>query len=106
MYQKRKYNDTVDLNIISMDLLENSKGKLIHSICIDMNLDEVSSRVSAMLRGYLTGSTDNRANLYFRINDVNNKRNVTLLSKFKMPVTKQLVDYLREQELTFTVNDA
>ena len=29
-----------------------------------------------------------------------------IISKFKMPVTKQLVDYLREQELTFTVNDA
>ena len=105
MYQKRKFNDNVDLNIISMDLLENNKGKMIHSICIDMNIEDVSNRASDMLKGYLTKSSENRANLYFRINDLNNKRNVTLLSKFKMPVTKQLVEYLREQELAFSVND-
>ena len=105
MYQKRKFNDNVDLNIISMDVLENNKGKMIHSICIDMNIEDVSNRASDMLKGYLTKSSENRANLYFRINDLNNKRNVTLLSKFKMPVTKQLVEYLREQELAFSVND-
>lgn len=103
-YQKRKFNDNIDLNIISMDLLDDFKGKMIHSICIGMNVDEVNDRVSDLLKDHLGKSTDNRANLYFKLTDVDKKHNVTLMSKYKMPVTKRLIDYLTENGLSFEIN--
>ena len=104
MYQKRKFNDSVDLNILSMDLLEDYKGKMIHSICIEINVDDLNDRVSELLKDYLGKSTENRANLYYKLVDVDRKHNVTLLSKYKMPVTKQLIECLKENGLEFEVN--
>ena len=104
MYQKRKFNDSVDLNILSMDLLEDYKGKMIHSICIEINVDDLNDRVSELLKDYLSKSTDNRANLYYKLVDVDRKHSVTLLSKYKMPVTKQLIECLKENGFEFEVN--
>ena len=104
MYQKRKFNDSVDLNILSMDLLEDYKGKMIHSICIEINVDDLNDRVSELLKDYLGKSTDNRANLYYKLVDVDRKHSVTLLSKYKMPVTKQLIECLKENGFEFEVN--
>ena len=104
MYQKRKFNDSVDLNILSMDLLEDYKGKMIHSICIEINVDDLNDRVSELLKDYLGKSTENRANLYYKLVDVDKKHSVTLLSKYKMPVTKQLIECLKENGFEFEVN--
>ena len=104
MYQKRKFNDSVDLNILSMDLLEDYKGKMIHSICIEINVDDLNDRVSELLKDYLGKSTENRANLYYKLVDVDRKHSVTLLSKYKMPVTKQLIECLKENGFEFEVN--
>ena len=104
MYQKRKFNDSVDLNILSMDLLEDYKGKMIHSICIEINVDDLNDRISELLKDYLGKSTENRANLYYKLVDVDKKHSVTLLSKYKMPVTKQLIECLKENGLEFEVN--
>ena len=104
MYQKRKFNDSVDLNILSMDLLEDYKGKMIHSICIEINVDDLNDRISELLKDYLGKSTENRANLYYKLVDVDRKHSVTLLSKYKMPVTKQLIECLKENGFEFEVN--
>ena len=104
MYQKRKFNDSVDLNILSMDLLEDYKGKMIHSICIEINVDDLNDRISELLKDYLGKSTENRANLYYKLVDVDKKHSVTLLSKYKMPVTKQLIECLKENGFEFEVN--
>ena len=87
-----------------MDLLEDYKGKMIHSICIEINVDDLNDRISELLKDYLGKSTENRANLYYKLVDVDRKHSVTLLSKYKMPVTKQLIECLKENGFEFEVN--
>lgn len=103
-YQKNKYNDRVDLNIFSIDLLENVKGKMIHSITIDFYENEVKSSTSELLGSFLTESTENRSDIFFNIKDEVYNRSIKLKSRFKMPVTKNLVNFLTDQEIMFNIN--
>lgn len=103
-YQKNKYNERVDLNIFSIDLLENVKGKMIHSITIDFYENEVKSSTSELLSSFLTESTENRSDIFFNIKDEVYNRSIKLKSRFKMPVTKNLVNFLTDQEIMFNIN--
>ena len=103
-YQKNKYNERVDLNIFSIDLLENVKGKMIHSITIDFYENEVKSSTSELLGSFLTESTENRSDIFFNIKDEVYNRSIKLKSRFKMPVTKNLVNFLTDQEIMFNIN--
>ena len=101
-YQKRRFSDDVDFNIKSMELLENKKGQMIHNILIRVNDDDLEK--ASIIRSFMNASTPNRCDLYFRVQDVTHQRHVDLKSKQRIPVSKKLIDTLRELDLDFIVN--
>ena len=105
MYQKRsKYNDTIDFNLTDIDLLENVKGTLIHSITINVPSSILTEAEVHPIKSYITSSTQNRGDLFFNILDESSNKNLLLHSKNKIPITRELLDYLKDQELKFDIN--
>lgn len=104
MYQKRKYNDTIDFNLTGMDLLEKVKGTIIHSITINLTGKEVTQKISDLIKKQLTASTENRGDLFFNIHDTGIDKSVLLHSKYKIPITKDFIDLLRSLCTEFEIN--
>ena len=103
-YQKSKYNDRVDFNISSIDLLENVKGRLLQSITIKLPEKAVNAALVEMFMSCLTKSTENRSNLYFEITNEENHNSVQLISKYKIPITRSLINKLNNEEIVFSIN--
>lgn len=104
VYQKRKYNESIDFNIIGMDLLEKVKGTMIHSITINLPSSRLTDSIVHPIKSFMTSSTQNRSDLFFDIYDEKCNKSVILQSRNKIPITKELLDFLKEQELTFDIN--
>ncbi len=104
MYQKRQYNDTVDFNLTSMELLEQVKGTMVHSITINLKDRDLKESFMTPLKNMLTSSTQNRGDLFFNILDSDIKKYVLLHSRFKIPITKDLIDYLNDKNIEFEIN--
>lgn len=105
MFQKSRYNDRINFNILSIDLLDDYKGKLINTITIDVPEEEISASSISEMKEFMNKSTENRAELFFRLIDKNKKHNVLLQSKYKMPVTKPFIEFLRNREMKFKMNE-
>ncbi len=52
----------------------------------------------------MTASTENRCDLYFRVQDVDHQRFVDLKSKAKIPVSKKLLDTLDDANIRYKIN--
>ena len=104
MYQKRKYNDTVDFNLTGMDLLEKVKGSIINSITIDLSSKTLSAAQADLIKSFLTSSTENRGDLYFNVTDETSNKSVLLRSRYKMPITRDLLELLSSQDIKFAIN--
>ena len=103
-YQTRKYNNDISFNLTSIELLENLKGKLIHSITINMPAKQVTEVVTHPLKSFATVSTQNRGDLFFNVYDEVSGKNLLLQSKHKFPITEDFLTYLKEQEIEFEIN--
>lgn len=103
-YQESKYNNRVDLQILSIELLDNVKGKLINSIMIDMNSSNVDNALIDLLKGFLTENRENVGSLVFNLKDELTNKVVKLKSSYPMPITRNLVNFLQEQDLEFQIN--
>lgn len=98
-YQKDKYGKAGDaprLRISSIEMLHSVKGKMIHNIEIDVNPSDVTTELSRRLASYQTISTENQSELVFNLVGDENNRNVKLVAKERMPVTKELIAFLDE----------
>lgn len=104
MYQKRKYNDTIDFNLTGMDLLENVKGTLLNSITINIPANRLTEAEVHPIKSYMSSSTQNRGDLFFNVHDESSDKSVLLHSRNKLPITREFIDYLKEQELEFDIN--
>lgn len=103
-YQERKYSNSIDLNIQSIDLLDNIKGKMVDNIMIELFDSEVEPMTINILKGFMTESTENRGDLIFNIHDKSLNKNVKLKSSYKMPINRNLINFLTEQDINFKVN--
>ncbi len=101
-FQKRHYSDDVDLNVRSIDLLENLKGKMVKNLLIYIN-DEDLGRVDFM-KSHVGASGDNCCELYFRMKDQLSGNYVMLRSKRPISVDKRLLECLHEAGIKFKVN--
>ena len=100
VFEKRKYGDQIDLNVTDMQLLDNVRGSLVHNILISLN-DEQFEQMH-FLKEHLADKGG--CGLYFRVNDSNTRRHVTLASKRRITVDKALIDALQAEDITFKVN--
>ena len=104
MFQKSRYNDRINFNIQSIDLLEDYKGKMINSITINLAEDALNASDIEDMKAYMSKSTDNRAELFFKLYDRTKKHNVLLQSKYKMPVTRPFIEFLKNRDIVFEMN--
>ena len=104
MFQKSRYNDRINFNIQSIDLLEDYKGKMINSITINLMEDSLNASDVEDMKAYMSKSTENRAELFFKLYDNTKKHNVLLQSKYKMPVTKSFIEFLKNRDIAFEMN--
>ena len=100
-YQQR-FNSDIKFNVQSISLLEDVKGKVVHNILIHINDDELEK--AKVITPFMTASTENRCDLYFRVQDVDHQRYVDLKSKAKIPVSKKLLDTLDEANIRYKIN--
>lgn len=101
-FQKSRFNDKISFKIRSIDLLNEKKGKMVHSIKIHLNDDEIEKM--QVLKDMMNASTENRCDLYFRVTDCRNSRPVDLMSKLKLPLNKKIITMLQDMDLKFEIN--
>ena len=104
-YQRRFANSDLRFNITNIRLLSEVKGQLIRNITIDLPTDKLSQHVKELLEEQLNNSTPQDGELAFRIFDPSINRSLHLSSARRIPITRSLVDALKEEEITFTIND-
>jgi hypothetical protein len=75
---------------------------MVHNIQINLNENELTQ--ANLIKKYLTNSTENRCDLYFKIEDEKNNCKVNLKSNYKIPLNKELFDLMDELDLTYKVN--
>ncbi len=101
-YSKRRYGEGVDFNIHSISLLEDLKGKMVSSVRISVD-DQDISKLDA-IKQYSGNGKGYDCDLYFRVRDVMTARHVDLKSALKLHLDKQVIDKLKDLELVFTTN--
>ena len=105
--EPRKYNEHIyDFRIVSMRLMQDEKDKLVENIHITVpihSLDETTiNELSALIKNH-PGS----CMLYFKVVDSENNISLDLFSqKARINITRELIDYLQENDnLDFKINN-
>ena len=101
-YQQDSYSGKVRLQIADIILLDDVKDKLLESITImvpESRFEELSP-INEMIQG----STQNRSTLIFRVFTDDGKNCVNMVSKYKIPLSKKLVELLQSLNFKFAIN--
>ena len=101
-YNRNPHSGSVNFNVSSISLLEEMKGRMMRNIVIDINDDNLEA--AAPINKALGSGTDNRCDLYFRVHHTGNQHSVLLRSNYKLPLNKQVIEMLQDEEINFTVN--
>ncbi len=101
-FSKGRYNDRVNFNIRTIELLSSIKGNMVHKICVHVDPNQIKQVY--LLKDQLTASTENRCELTFKVTDPASQHLVELRSRYKMPVTKKLVDLLDDMGMKYEIN--
>ena len=104
--EPRKYKENVfDFNIASIKLLQDEKDKLIENISITLPIHDLDEQTVNELTTIIHNNPGNSL-LYFKVVDGNNNISLNLFSRsVRLTVTKELVDYLTENEIIdFKIN--
>ena len=104
--EPRKYNTEItDLRIKSIKLLQDERDKLIQKISITIPIHELDETTVAVLSSKIKEHPGDCL-LYFRVIDGKNNISLNLFSSdIRLAVTKDLVDYLNENEnIDFKIN--
>ena len=88
-----------------MQLLEEVKGKLVHSISFKLQKDNINENLHNLLKQQIKESTENRCNMEFRIYDPDSKRTVKMVSDAKIPLDKTFLEVLTDMNIDYKVND-
>ncbi|MFI3240323.1 MAG: DNA polymerase III subunit alpha [Bacteroidales bacterium] len=103
-YSKNKYNGNTMLRIDGIDLIEDFKGKMINKITITLNEGDLNNVFIDSLSEFRTKSTSNKGELYVNITDSKFNKGVLMKSRFKMPITTELINFLKDSEILFEIN--
>ncbi len=104
--EPRKYNENVlDFRIASIKLLQDEKDSLIDNISITLPIHDLDEQTVNELTTIIHNNPGNSL-LYFKVVDGNNNISLNLFSRsVRLNVTKELVDYLTENEnIDFKIN--
>ena len=102
-FTRSRYNpDKILFEVVSIDQLDNLKGKMLNNIRITLHDDELPQ--AAFIKNQLTSETTNKCDLLFRVKNMKNGRTVDMRSKYKIPITKHFINQLEEMGLEYKVN--
>lgn len=102
-YVDRYNNGQPRLNIQSIELLNNLKGKLVHNIRINLHENQIPA--TTMIRDFLDDkATENVCDLFFRVHNEQSKQFVDLRAGHKLPIDKKVMELLQELNLTYEMN--
>lgn len=103
-FQKSKNGNDIYFNLNNIELLEKVKGTMIHSITININNNEINESMCKMLKKFIQPSPQNKENLFFNIYDTENDKNITFYSQLKVDINKELIDFLKSEQINFDIN--
>ncbi|MDE6187964.1 MAG: DUF655 domain-containing protein, partial [Duncaniella sp.] len=104
-YEKRFSSSPLRFNIMNIRLLNDVKGKLVHSITIDLPSDKVTKHIKELLEEEIRREPNANGELTFRIFDPSINRSLHLRSNRRIPISRKLIDTLTEEDINFTIND-
>ena len=101
-YQQDPYSGKVRMQIADVSLLDDVKDKLLSKITItvpESRLEDLSP-----LNEWINDSTQNRCSLIFRVVTDDGKNYVDLISKYKLPLNKKVVEMLQSIDFQFVIS--
>lgn len=101
--QKRYNSDEVVLNIESITLLEDFKGRLVNGITINAAVAQIDEDFQKMLLDHKKSSTQHLGSLNLRIYDPAINRSVLMQSGMRIPINRKLVEQLDGLDIDYTV---
>ena len=95
-YERSRYNDNVNLVIRSIDLLADLQGKLFSKLAVTLSLDAFTPAFIESLSENMIENPHNGVDVTFRIIDEKIGRQVSMRSRRKCQLTRELVEFLKE----------
>ncbi|MGM9870254.1 MAG: DNA polymerase III subunit alpha [Muribaculaceae bacterium] len=102
-YEKRRFGEEIDCNVVNIRLLDDVKGMLIDGITIKATPEEMSEQLATLIKELNQTSKENLGSLNFNIYDPKIKRSISLTSSVKVPVTRKLVNILDSLEIEYKI---
>jgi DNA polymerase-3 subunit alpha len=102
-YARRFVNSDVRFQITSISLLNQTKGKIINGIVLNLDSEQVNKNIHEVINDIITSSTDDRLPLYFRIHSHKLNRSIRLATEVKIPVTRHTLSTLEDMEIEFDI---
>ncbi len=104
-YQKRRFNDDLDLNVVNIRLLDTVRGSLVSNIQITLSVSDIIAGLCEEMKPLLRAKAeDNHGTLYFRLIDSANNRHIDLKSSASVCLNQSLIHWLLDNEVEFKVN--
>ncbi len=106
-YQRRFANSELRFNIRNIRLLEDVRGQLVRSITIDLSVPRITSQLKEIIEEHMNSAPrqGEGGELAFRLFDPAINRSLTLRSSRRIPISRRLIDTLREEDYNFSIND-
>ncbi len=100
-YEMNSYSNRVVLRVSNIAFLKDLKGKMVQSIVISLNENQL--QFGSLMHEQLKAKSDTKCDLVFRIHDLETNRYVEMKSKFKIPLTREFIEQLDELEIKYKV---
>ena len=94
--EKSRFKDSINLVIKSIDLLADLQGKLFSKLAISLPLEALTPAFVESLSEHMHETSHNCVDVTFRIYDRKIGRHVTMRSRRKCLLTRELIDFLKE----------
>ncbi len=102
-FEKRYNSEEISLNLQSIRLLEDYKGKLINGITVTVNVDQVSKELQEILLEHAESTKNNLGAFNLRLVDPAIQRVVNLQSGTRIPINRKLTDLLDSLNLEYKI---
>ena len=95
-YERSRYNDKINLVIKSIDLIADLQGKLFSKLSITLSLSALTPAFIESLSELMHETSHNSVEVTFRIIDEKIDRQVSMRSRCKCLLSRELIDFLRD----------
>ncbi len=103
-YEKRRFGEEIDCNVVNIRLLDDLKGQLITGITIKATPEDLNKQLSTLLTEHSQSDKNNLGSLDFNLFDPKIKRSVMLTTPVRIPVNRKLLSILDSLEIDYTIH--